>query len=95
MSECPVLLSRVLFCQRLVWLVNISSNPQRTCPSEERPQTCYCSDYMSIKHLLIERERENRRRGREEEAERVAHGQIRRDGLKARGKQPERKGNHG
>lgn len=60
MSECPVLLSRVLFCQRLVWLVNISSNPQRTCPSEERPQTCYCSDYMSIKHLLIEREREQK-----------------------------------
>ena len=29
-----------------------------------RPQTCYCSDSMSIKHLLIERkEREGRGRG--------------------------------
>lgn len=57
MVTCVRMPCPVEFCQRLVWLVNmISSSPQRTCPSEERPQTCYCSDYMSIKHLLIERD---------------------------------------
>lgn len=53
--------------------MNISSSPQRTCPSEERPQTCYCSDYISIKHLLIAREREKRGKVR------VVHGQT--DGM--------------
>lgn len=76
----------VVFCQRLVWLMNISSSPQRTCPSEERPQTCYCSDYMSIKHPLNASERESER-GRSGRCT-WAKGW---DGSKAREEQPERK----
>lgn len=59
-------------------------------PSEERPQTRYCSDYMSIKHRYIEKEqregRENRKRERR---------QKEKDGSKAREKeQPEQKKSH-
>lgn len=76
----------VVFCQRLVWLVNISSNPQRTCPPEERPQTtCYCSDHMSIKHLLIERKKEE---VWQKERESTAWAE-RWDGSLAREEQPE------
>lgn len=79
----------VVFCQRLVWLVNISSSPQRTCPSEEKPQTCYCSDLMSMKHLLIERKKEEVcvwERGKESESTAWAERWGR---SKAREEQPE------
>lgn len=74
--------------------MNIVSSPQRTCPSEERPQTCYCSDYMSIKHLLIERERKEGERERKGERDRErgrSTGAEGWDGSKAREEQPEQK----
>lgn len=64
-QNAPVLLCSL---RRLVWLLNISLSLQRTCPPEERPQSCYCSDEMSIKHHFVE-ERERKSGGVNEQPE--------------------------
>lgn len=44
---------QAVFRRRLVWLVIICRRRLgERVPARGRPQTCSCSDYMSIKHLL-------------------------------------------